>query len=389
VSTHDTAPVRPVAAPPASPNGSGTPGTLDPGTGSGLAAHRRRRNTKMAVGVGIAAVIAAAAGVAAVGIDFGGNKPASTVGLPPATGKVTRMTLTETEDVNGTLGYGDATTVAGHGGTVTWLPAEGARITRGKTVYRKDDTPVPLLYGTLPFYRVLKSGVSGADVKEFEQNLHALGYTGFTVDDEYTSSTASAVKEWQSDLGLTETGTLDPGSVVLAPGGIRISGLTAAVGANAGGPVLSYTGTIRTVDIPLDVSKQSLVHKGISATITLPDGSTVDGKVSSVGTVATSSGTGNNATTSIDVVVTVADQTKLGTLDAAPVTVTLVSDSRQNVLTVPVAALVALAEGGYGVQVVNGDTASYVAVTTGMFANGRVEVTGDGIGEGTVVGLPK
>jgi peptidoglycan hydrolase-like protein with peptidoglycan-binding domain len=368
-----------------SPNGS-VP--LDPGQG-GLAGHRRRRSRKVAAGVGIAAVIAAAAGVAAVGVDFGNDTPANRAPLPPATDTVKRMTLTETETVNGTLGYGDATTVSGHGGTVTWLPAEGARIARGKAVYRRDDAPVPLLYGTLPLYRVLKSGVEGADVKEFEQNLSALGYTGFTVDDQYTSSTASAVKQWQSDLGLTESGTVQPGDVVLAPGAIRVSGLTAAVGAAAGGPVLSYTGITRVVDVPLDVAKQSLVHKGISATITLPDNSTVDGKVSSVGTVATTSGTGNNATTSIDVVVSIADQSKLGTLDAAPVTLTLVSDSRQNVLTVPVAALVALAEGGYGVQVVNGSTTSYVAVKTGMFANGRVEVSGNGIDEGTVVGVPQ
>jgi len=84
----------------------------------------------------------------------------------------------------------------------------------------------------------------------------------------------------------------------------------------------------------------------------------------------------------------VTDQTKLGSLDSAPVSVTLVSDTRENVLTVPVAALVALAEGGYGVQVIEGSTTRYVAVKTGMFAGGRVEISGDGIAEGTVVGLP-
>ena len=50
---------------------------------------------------------------------------------------------------------------------------------------------------------------------------------------------------------------------------------------------------------------------------------------------------------------------------------------RKDVLTVPVAALVVLREGGYGVEVVDGGTSRYVAVKTGLFADGRVEVTGD------------
>ncbi len=46
-------------------------------------------------------------------------------------------------------------------------------------------------------------------------------------------------------------------------------------------------------------------------------------------------------------------------------------------LTVPVAALLALQEGGFGVEVARRrDT--YLPVKTGMFANGRVEVSGAG-----------
>jgi hypothetical protein len=59
------------------------------------------------------------------------------------------------------------------------------------------------------------------------------------------------------------------------------------------------------------------------------------------------------------------------------------------VLSVPVAALVALAEGGYGVQVVTGSTTRYVGVQTGLFADGNVEISGDGIAEGVTVGMPK
>jgi multidrug efflux system membrane fusion protein len=57
------------------------------------------------------------------------------------------------------------------------------------------------------------------------------------------------------------------------------------------------------------------------------------------------------------------------------------------VLAVPVGALLALAEGGYGLEVVRGGTSAVVAVDTGMFADGKVEVSGGGIAEGTVVGV--
>lgn len=348
-----------------------------------------RKSLRVGGAVGGAALVGAAVAVAAAGFGGTGSQPAAATDLPPATTQVTKATLTQTEQVNGTLGYGTPATVTGRGrGTVTWLPAAGTTVQRGQSVYRVDEVPVPLWYGTLPLYRTLQPGVAkGPDVTEVEQNLAALGYTGFTVDDEYTGATAGAVKRWQHDLGLTETGTVDPAAVVLAPGAVRVATVKAALGDPASGPVLTYTATTRVVTVALDVAKQDLVKQGISATVTLPDGRTVNGTVSSVGSVAAAGTQGNPAT--IDVVIDLADQAPLGGLDQAPVDVTLVSATATGVLTVPVAALVALAEGGYGVQVVTGSTTRYVAVRTGMFANGRVEIDGPGITAGTVVGAPK
>ena len=127
---------------------------------------RRRRTRAIVVGAVVVVVVAAAA-VAAFGIDFSSASPATTIRMPPATGKVTRMTLTDTEKVDGTLGYGDQHPVTVRGtGTITALPSSGATVQRGQPVFRRDDLAVPLFYGTLPFYRALRSGVSGADVKE-------------------------------------------------------------------------------------------------------------------------------------------------------------------------------------------------------------------------------
>jgi hypothetical protein len=350
------------------------------------------RLSRIALGGGAFVLVAGAVAAATLGLGGHDPRPASGVtDLPPATTTVTRTTLSQTQQVNGVLGYGDETTVAAHGqGTVTWLPDLGAAVNRGHPVYRRDDAPVPLLYGTLPLYRQLRPGESGADVKEVEQNLAALGYTGFTVDDAYTSATADAVRCWQSDLGLPDarqTGTIAAADVVIAPGAIRVAAARARLGDPASGPLLTYTGTTRTVDVPLDVALQELAKTGIAATVTLPDNRNVAGTISAVGTVA-SPGT-NNGPATIDVTVSITDQSGLGALDAAPVDVTLVSARAENVLTVPVSALVALAEGGYGVQVVDGASTQYVAVKTGVFAGGRVEISGTGISAGTVVGVPR
>ena len=346
------------------------------------------RRVRTALVIGAAGLVAAAVAGAAIGI--GGGSAATTASTPPApaTAPVTRATLTQTQQVNGTLGYGTPVTVNGGGsGVITWRPAPGAVIRRGQPVYKADNQPVPLFYGRLPLYRQLTVGDTGDDVTEVERNLAALGYTGVTVDKYYTPATAAAVWQWQHDLGLTPTGVLTPADVVLAPGKLRVAALTAHLGDPANGPVLTYTGTTRLVQVALDVALQGLARPGAAAAVTLPDGTTVHGRIASVGSVATA-GTSASQPATIAVTVTVASQAALGQLDQAPVVVNLVSQRVTNVLTVPVAALVGLAGGGYGLQVVTGSASHYVHVQLGMFAGGRVQVSGDGIAAGTRVGVP-
>ncbi|MEZ0075545.1 peptidoglycan-binding protein [Planotetraspora sp. GP83] len=345
------------------------------------------RAVKLVGVTGGAALLAAAVAAAAIGV--GGDTGAAVAQrTPPATAKVVRTTLTETKTVDGTLGFGDTATVTGRGqGTITWLPSPGSAITRGHAVYSADAHRVPLLYGGTPLYRVLQNGVEGRDVKLLEENLAKLGYDGFTVDDEFTSATREAVEQWQDDLGLEVTGRVEPADVVVHDGRLRVAELKTALGAQANGPVLTYTGATREVTVALDVADRHLVRKGLKATVELPDGATVRGTVTSIGKVATQSSTQDETTTTIEVVISVRDDKRLRTYDTAPVEVTIVSARRENVLAVPVGALVALAEGGYGVQVVEGPATRYVPVKTGMFADGEVEVTG--ADEGATVVVPK
>lgn len=351
----------------------------------------------------VALVVTAALGVAAVGAVlfaansgtlFGAGAPqASDDELPPATAEVTRQTLVDAQRVDGELGYGSPFTVsAGAGGTLTEVPATGTLVEQGQALYRIDDDPVVLLYGALPAYRPLAQGDEGTDVNQLEQNLAALGYTGFDVDTEYTRATATAVKQWQEHLGREQTGVVEPSAIRFSDGPVRVGAREAGTGdaVQPGGTVYEATGATRTVTVELDVDEQRLAVVGAVVTVTLPDGTTFEGTVSSVASEieAGDQMAGESATTVLVVQVVPVEGAGLGTFDTASVKVDFTADTREDVLTVPVAALLALAEGGYAVEVVaDGDT-KLVAVTTGLFADGRVEVSGEGIAEGTVVGVP-
>jgi peptidoglycan hydrolase-like protein with peptidoglycan-binding domain len=305
------------------------------------------------------------------------------------TADIAKETLVDRETHDGTLGHGGTTTLTSKGsGTVTWLPTTGATVSRGKALYKLDNKPVVLLYGSLPAYRTLQSGVKGADVKQFEKNLWALGYRGFTVDDKYTGSTAAAVKDWQDDLGVSKTGRVETSQIRYAPTAVRVDSLSSENGAAAqpGAEILKYTGTALVATVDLTMDAQRLANQGAAVRIEMPDGKTVTGKIVKVGTTV-QQGQGDEPDTTL-IEVTIAFSGAPKGLDDASVTVGFTASERKDVLTVPVAALLALSEGGYGVQVVDGTTTKIVAVRTGLFAGGKVEISGDGLAAGMKVGVP-
>jgi peptidoglycan hydrolase-like protein with peptidoglycan-binding domain len=343
--------------------------------------------------VGVVAGVLSVGAVAAAITVFNLSDPEDGAGgtddPPASTADVTKATLVDREDHEGTLGHGDTTKISSRdGGTVTWLPAEGATVARGKALLRLDNKPVTLLYGSLPSFRTLSPGVTGTDVKQFEKNLWALGYRGFTVDKSYSYSTASAVRDWQGDIGRSKTGTVEPGQIVYAAGAVRVDALSTQVGAvvGPGTAVENITGTTLLATVELDTSSERLAKQGATVRVTLSDGKVVAGRISKVATSVVPGENGEGDTTKIRV--TIRFTSAVASKGAATVTAAFTASERPNVLTVPVAALLALAEGGYGVEVVEGDATRILAVETGLFAAGRVEVTGDGLQAGTKVAMP-
>lgn len=322
-----------------------------------------------------------------------GTESAASTTAPPgvAMARVVRTNLADTTDVEGTLGYDGDYRVNGGSGTVTWLPAAAAVITRGHRLLATNGVTVPLFYGDTPFYRPLQVGVTdGHDVRVLEENLAALGYgDGFTVDDHFTELTKEAVEDWQANsLGLPESqqnGIFAPSAAVVEPGPVRVTSVVGNVGTPAGGQLLELSGTTHSVTVPLDVSQQDVARVGAHVTVKLPDNSTTPGTITEIGTVVTAPPSVNNsnsppadATPTLPVTVRLDRPGDVGRLDAAPVTVTFTTAIRRNVLAVPVNALVALREGGYAVEVTT-PSRHLVAVRTGLFANNLVEVSGTGL----------
>jgi hypothetical protein len=288
-------------------------------------------------------------------------------------------------------------TIYGQSSTYTELPAVGQIVRRGQTLYELSGQRVVALYGPVAPYRAFMAGMSpGRDVAELNANLRALGYGGGLTGDAFTAATGSAIDAFQRARGLTESGTLLLGSVVFEPGPVRVTSVTPTVGATVqAGPVLTVTSLARQVTIDLDAGEQTDVKVGDRVSITLPDNSTTPGRVSYVGTVATTpssgdQGGGGSSTPTIEVDVTPTDPTATGHLDQAPVNVSITEASVRNVLVVPVDSLLALASGGYAVEEVSGGVHHLVGVNLGLFddADGYVQVTGAGLAPGQRIVVP-
>jgi hypothetical protein len=425
---------------PGRPAGAGRGAAADQGAAAGQAAagraaggHRPGRGRWVAAGVVAVLAVAAAGGALAAGAFRGASQPAAgaSSGYRTGTAAVTRQSLTSQTQENATLGDAGTWSVtvpsggssssaasssasassASGSGTFTWLPQIGQVIRQGQRIYALSGSPVVLLYGSVPAYRDLSEGATGADVTELNRALVALGYatraalgprSGW---DYYSAGTVYAVELLQARLGLTVTGTLPLGQAVFLPGRALITGLgtSTVLGgpATAGAVVLTATSTTPVVTIQLDPAMQSEVKDGDPVSITLPDGRTTPGVVTQVGRVATSpssssSASGNSSGSAgspggssntsagglgatITVLASLTHPGAAGKLNQAAVTVTITTGSAPNALTVPVTALLAQTGGGYAVEVTGPGGHHLVRVTPGMFddAAGLVQVSGN------------
>jgi peptidoglycan hydrolase-like protein with peptidoglycan-binding domain len=307
-----------------------------------------RRRLAAAAAIVVAIVVVAAVVLLSTGSSP--HRPAGT-GVPAGqtTAEVTRRTLTESSTVDGTLGYGATLELYDRlSGTFTWLPAVGTTIGRGGTLWRVNNQPVALMYGSVPAYRTLEQGIGGGpDVTELNENLIDLGYDPYgAISDveDFSEATAAAVRRWQHAEGMPETGKVELGRIVFVPDARRVTAVKVVLGqdppggagekepasedqgskepsskepaskeptskkpagkepaskepdsgdadepgggAGAGMVVLDTTPTRQLVTLKLKAEQQTLARVGEPAPVTLPGDRVVQGRIVEVGSVA-------------------------------------------------------------------------------------------------------
>ncbi len=298
-----------------------------------------------------------------------------------------------------------ASTVSAHG-AITNLATPDTPIVTGTVLFVDNAVPVVAIEGdaaALPgLVRDLKVGVSdGADVKLLERALADLGFdpnSTMTVDDHFDDATAAVVAAWQTKIGATvaEPVSVPAGSFVVVP-----SGLFMGAGWIAEGVAITGDSVVATLTVPArEVSTTAPVGDdtfvlGASIEVEFPDGTLQTGTVVEVGTTATNTSNTPGATPSVPITIRVDSiPASVDSFVQIPVTLRVVSDEAKNAFVVPVGALVALAEGGYAVEIVDAKnpdgtfTGHLVGVTTGLFADGFVAVTGEQLSESQTVVVP-
>jgi Putative peptidoglycan binding domain len=167
--------------------------------------------------------------------------------------------------------------------------------------------------------------------------------------------------------------------------------------------ILQSTSTQVVVTVDLDATKQTEAVVGEPVTVELPDGTTVDGKITEVSPVAQTSsssggggggsgsgggagsgGSSGSPSATIPVTIALTGHRHIHGLDQAAVSVNFEQQKATNVLSVPVTALIATAGGGYAVQEAAAPH-QLLPVTPGLFAAGYVQISGSQITPGLQV----
>jgi hypothetical protein len=231
----------------------------------------------------------------------------------------------------------------------------------------------------------------GADVRQLEENLRALGHDpegDMQVDEDWDWATTAAVKRFQEARGLDEDGTLAAGEIVFRPGAVRLGAAKVAEGdaVNTGTPLAAATGTRRAVTVDLEADRQAVAREGAIVTVTLPIGRRARGRLVDVGKVAEKGEDDGEATISVRVRL-LGDAGRGSRYDQAPVDVGFERERAKGALTVPVTALLAQPGGGYAVEVVEGGRRRLVPVRPRLTAGGLIAVEGE-LREGQRVVVP-
>jgi hypothetical protein len=219
----------------------------------------------------------------------------------------------------------------------------------------------------------------------------------------HNSSSGKSGGSHKGSSGGSKNGSGDSGSGGSTGGGSSGAG-SGGSGANPVA-ILQTTSTKLVVTVDLSASSQSEAVVGEHVMVQLPNNSMVNGRISAVSPVAQTSsnnnngggggggsgsgngngnGNGNSSSSTIPVTIAISGHHLGAGLDQAAVSVNFVQQRANNVLSVPVTALLATSGSTYAVQEAS-PPYKLIPVTTGLFAAGDVQISGPGIYPGLQV----
>jgi peptidoglycan hydrolase-like protein with peptidoglycan-binding domain len=358
------------------------------------APRRRGRRTAIAAAVVVVVLLAGLVAGYLVRAPAAEVKPAAAPVL--STTKVTAGSLASETRVPGTVQYAEKQPiVSGLAGVVTELPPIGATIAPGAAAYRVDTRPVIVFAGTVPAWRDFAPDMTdGEDVRQLEQNLLAFGFFTGEPDARFTGNTAAAIRAWQKFIGVPQTGTVERSMILVVGTALRVDSLDSRAGAQLapGSPVMQATSLRQVVEVNVKSSDRAVAVVGAPVTITLPSGVGTAGVVEAVAApVSKADADGTGTVVVVPARIAVTDQAAVAGLALAGVTVGFANAVKDDVLTVPVDALVPTTETEFALELprAKADTArTLVPVTVGAFASGMVEVSGVGVVDGLTVVVP-
>jgi hypothetical protein len=256
---------------------------------------------------------------------------------------------------------------AGRGGSDAGATGSEARAARVAQAQVGVDEARDRLLGAQRALQQAQAPQRGTDVALVAGAMTALGYyRGFT--DSWNAALQDAVRQWQDNVGAASSGQINPDDVLVVKGASRVSRVQGAVGNPPSTVTISLSSLSRVATFQLGNGVPAALARGRRVTLSA-GGDATTGRVTSV-----------NASRQSAIVQVAFDQSsRLAHIGSTRVSMSVTTADQRNVLAVPTQALLALASGGYALQLPGG---RLLAVSTGTVQGGDIEVSGPGVHEG-------
>ncbi len=290
---------------------------------------------------------------------------------------IERSSLVETKEAVGSVGNGDAWTLPIQGqGVVTARHDKGTIVGHGEPLIWRDTLPTYLVKGDVPMYRTLeltgttvKKHQQGEDVRQLQEYLIEVGFDDagrLEADGIFGAGTKRAVKAWQKANGFEQTGAIDRTQIIFSPAAVRIDS-TPRVGSD----FIELTVTAAAQEIRADFETKSAPFLNVGDEVALDYGS---GEPATGTITEVTPSVGDDGTRTLTAVIEPSQLVPTGT---ERVTVTASRTTASDALVVPVRAVLALAGGGYGIEVDTGSGTELRRIEVGAVVDARAEITGD------------